>query len=62
MTLTGQGNTALADYQYKTMGLNTTEKDEYSGRWPGEDPQEFLKRKKEKQKKAGKKRAEWLHQ
>ena len=59
-TLTGQGNTALADYQSKTMGLSTTEKDEFSGRWPGEDPQEFLTRKREKQKRASKKRVEWL--
>ena len=59
-TLTGQGNTALADYQYKTMGLPTTEKDEFSGRWPGEDPQEFLTRKREKQKRAAKRRVDWL--
>lgn len=42
------------------MGLSTTEKDEFSGRWPGEDPQVFLARKKEQQKKAAKKRVEWL--
>jgi len=42
------------------MGLPTTEKDEFSGRWPGEDPQEFLTRKREKQKRAAKRRAEWL--
>ena len=42
------------------MGLTTTDKDEFSGRWPGEDPQEFLKRKKEKQRKAQRVRAEWL--
>lgn len=42
------------------MGLSTTDKDEFSGRWPGEDPQEFLKRKQEQQKKAAKKRVEWL--
>jgi hypothetical protein len=42
------------------MGLSTTDKDEFSGRWPGEDPQAFLARKRERQKRAAKKRVEWL--